>query len=300
MMNNARLNVALQGVAIAERAYQQALSFAQERRQGAALDAPKGAPMSPIVVHPDVRRMLMEMRAKTQGSRAICYLVAAALDRAHRETDPDRRKAAGERAAILTPVAKAYATDIGVEVASTGVQVHGGMGFVEETGAAQHLRDARICTIYEGTNGIQAIDLVLRKLPLSGGEAVKALLGEMRGVVAEVERANTPGFGHTAARLKAAVDALDRATQWMLATMGENQGAALAGATPYLKLFALAQGGTGLARKALALRNEEGGASHVATTRFFAEHLATEAPALELAVTEGAGAVEDAAAVFAA
>jgi alkylation response protein AidB-like acyl-CoA dehydrogenase len=300
MMNNARLNVALQGVAIAERAYQQALAFAQERRQGAALDAPKGSPMSPIIVHPDVRRMLMEMRAKTQGSRAICYLVAAALDRAHRETDPGRRKAASERAALLTPVAKAYATDIGVEVASTGVQVHGGMGFVEETGAAQHLRDARICTIYEGTNGIQAIDLVLRKLPLSGGEAVRALVGEMRGVVAEVERANTPGFGHTAARLKAAVESLDRATQWMLATMGENQGAALAGATPYLKLFALAQGGTGLAKKALALRSEEGGLSHLATARFFAEHLATEAPALELAVTEGAGAVEDAAAVFAA
>jgi alkylation response protein AidB-like acyl-CoA dehydrogenase len=300
MMNNARLNVALQGVAIAERAYQQALAFAQERRQGAALDAPKGSPMSPIIVHPDVRRMLMEMRAKTQGSRAICYLVAAALDRAHRETDPGRRKAASERAALLTPVAKAYATDIGVEVASTGVQVHGGMGFVEETGAAQHLRDARICTIYEGTNGIQAIDLVLRKLPLSGGEAVRALVGEMHGVVAEVERANTPGFGHTAARLKAAVESLDRATQWMLATMGENQGAALAGATPYLKLFALAQGGTGLATKALALRSEEGGLSHLATARFFAEHLATEAPALELAVTEGAGAVEDAAAVFAA
>ncbi|AMJ59080.1 acyl-CoA dehydrogenase [Bosea sp. PAMC 26642] len=300
MMNNARLNVALQGVAIAERAYQQALAFAQERRQGAALDAPKGAPMSPIIVHPDVRRMLMEMRAKTQGSRAICYLVAEALDRSHRETDAGKRKAAAERAAILTPVAKAYATDIGVEVASTGVQVHGGMGFIEETGAAQHLRDARICTIYEGTNGIQAIDLVLRKLPLSGGEAVRALIAEMRGVVAEVEGANTPGFGHTAARLKAAVDSLDRATQWMLATMGESQGAVLAGATPYLKLFALAQGGTGLAKKALALRSEEGALSHLATARFFSEHLATEAPALELAVTEGAGAVEDATAVFAA
>ncbi|HEY5796380.1 MAG TPA: acyl-CoA dehydrogenase [Bosea sp. (in: a-proteobacteria)] len=300
MMNNARLNVALQGVAIAERAYQQALGFAQERRQGVALDAPKGAPMSPIVVHPDIRRMLMEMRAKTQAARAIAYQVAEALDRSRREPDEGKRRAAAERTAILTPVAKAYATDIGVEVASTGVQVHGGMGYIEETGAAQHLRDARIATIYEGTNGIQAIDLVLRKLPLSGGTAVAALIAEMREVVAEVEAANTPGFGHSAARLRAAVDALERATQWMLATMGERQGDALAGATPYLKLFALAQGGTGLARKALATRADDHATGDLATARFFAEILATEAPALELAVTEGAGAVEDAAAVFAA
>ncbi|WP_332684014.1 acyl-CoA dehydrogenase [Bosea sp. (in: a-proteobacteria)] len=300
MMNNARLNVAIQGVAIAERAYQQALAFAQERRQGIALDAPKGAPMSPIIVHPDIRRMLMEMRAKTQGARALALMLAAALDRSHRETDPARRKAAAERAAILTPVAKAYATDIGVEVASTGIQVHGGMGYVEETGAAQHLRDARIATIYEGTNGIQAIDLVLRKLPLSNGEAVQALIDEMRGVVAAVREANTPGFGQAAARLGAAVDSLEHATRWMLATMGVDQASALAGATPYLKLFALAQGGTGLAKKALALRGEDAGAAALATARFFAEHNAAEAPGLELAVTEGAGAVEDSAAVFAA
>lgn len=300
MMNNARLNVALQGVAIAERAYQQALAFAHERKQGTALDAPKGAPMSPIIVHPDVRRMLMDMRAKTQGARAISYQVAEALDRSHRETDEGKRKAAAERAAILTPIAKAYATDIGIDVASTGVQVHGGMGFVEETGAAQHLRDARIAAIYEGTNGIQAIDLITRKLPLSGGEAVKALIAEMRGIVGEVERANNPGFGHAATRLGAAVDALERATQWMLATLGTSQADALAGATPYLKLFALAQGGTGLAKKALATRSEAEGTGDLATARFYAEYLATEAPALELTVTEGAGAIADAAAVFAA
>jgi len=300
MMNNARLNVALQGVAIAERAYQQALAFAHERKQGAALDAPKGAPMSPIIVHPDVRRMLMDMRAKTQGARAISYQVAEALDRSHRETDEAKRRAASERAAILTPIAKAYATDIGIDVASTGVQVHGGMGFVEETGAAQHLRDARIAAIYEGTNGIQAIDLVTRKLPLSGGDAVHALINEMRGIVGEVERANTPGFGHAAARLGAAVDSLERATEWMLGAIGGKPADALAGATPYLKLFALAQGGTGLAKKALATRSEAEGTADLATARFYAECIATEAPALELAVTEGAGAVADAAAVFAA
>ena len=300
MMNNARLNVALQGVAIAERAYQQAVAFAHERKQGAALDAPKGAPMSPIIVHPDVRRMLMDMRAKTQGARAISYQVAEALDRSHRETDEARRKAASERAAVLTPIAKAYATDIGIDVASTGVQVHGGMGFVEETGAAQHLRDARIAAIYEGTNGIQAIDLVTRKLPLSGGDAVHALINEMRGIVGEVERANNPGFGHAAARLGAAVDSLERATEWMLGALGGKPADALAGATPYLKLFALAQGGTGLAKKALATRSDAEGTADLATARFYAEYLATEAPGLELAVTEGAGAIADAAAVFAA
>ncbi|MCR4521426.1 MULTISPECIES: acyl-CoA dehydrogenase [Bosea] len=300
MMNNARLNVALQGVAIAERAYQQALAFAHERKQGAALDAPKGAPMSPIIVHPDVRRMLMDMRAKTQGARAISYQVAEALDRSHRETDEGKRKAASERAAILTPIAKAYATDIGIDVASTGVQVHGGMGFVEETGAAQHLRDARIAAIYEGTNGIQAIDLVTRKLPLSQGDAVQALIAEMRGIVGEVERANNPGFGHAAARLGAAVDSLEKATEWMLGALGGKPADALAGATPYLKLFALAQGGTGLAKKALATRSGAEGAADLATARFYAECIATEAPALELAVTEGAGAIADAAAVFAA
>jgi alkylation response protein AidB-like acyl-CoA dehydrogenase len=296
MMNNARLNVALQGVAIAERACQQALAFAHERRQGAAFDAPKGAPMSPIIIHPDVRRMLMDMRAKTQAARAIAYLVAEALDRSHREADAGRRKAAAERAAILTPVAKAYATDIGIDVASTGIQVHGGMGFIEETGAAQHLRDARIAAIYEGTNGIQAIDLVTRKLPLSGGEAAGALIGEMRAIVGAVARADRPGFGHAAARLGAAVDALERATEWMLATLASSPADALAGATPYLRLFALAQGGTGLAKKALAT----GWQADLATARFHAECIATEAPALALTVMEGAGAVADAAAVFAA
>lgn len=300
MMNNARLNVALQGVAIAERAYQQALAFAQERRQGTALDAPKGAAMSPIIVHPDIRRMLMDMRAKTHAARAIAYTVAAALDLAHRENDPAERKAAAERAAILTPVAKAYATDIGIEVASTGIQIHGGMGYVEETGAAQHLRDARIAAIYEGTNGIQAIDLVQRKIGLSGGDAVQALLTEMRSIVQDVRAANHPDFGHTAERLGAAVDALERATEWMLSALASRPAEALAGATLYLKLFALAQGGTGLAKKALALRSEANGPAAVATARFYAEQAVTEAPALEKAVTEGAGAVALAETVFAA
>ncbi|MFL5052448.1 MAG: acyl-CoA dehydrogenase family protein, partial [Xanthobacteraceae bacterium] len=172
MMNNARLAVGLQGVAIAERAYQQALGYANERRQGRAIGAVEG--MSPIAVHPDVQRNLLTMKALTAAARAICYMTAEAIDRAHLEEDPARGKKANERASLLTPVAKAFSTDIGMEVASLGVQVHGGMGFIEETGAAQHFRDARILPIYEGTNDIQAIDLVTRKLPLSGGATVKA------------------------------------------------------------------------------------------------------------------------------
>src|SRR5262249_49592808 len=172
MMNQARLSVALQGVAIAERATQQALAYARERKQGRAGGAQSGA--SPIIAHPDVKRMLLTMRALTSAARAICYATAVALDRPQRSPDEAARKAAHERASLLTPVAKAFSTDIGNEVASLGVQVHGGMGYVEETGAAQHLRDARITPIYEGTNGIQAIDLVTRKLPLAGGATVRA------------------------------------------------------------------------------------------------------------------------------
>src|SRR5215204_1336992 len=160
MMNNARLAVGLQGVAIAERATQAALAYARERKQSSHA----------IIDYPDVKRMLLTMRAQTRAARAICYATAVAIDRAHRLQGEDA-KAAHERASLLTPVAKAFSTDIGVEVASLGVQVHGGMGYVEETGAAQHLRDARIAAIYEGTNGIQALDLVMRKVPLSGGEA---------------------------------------------------------------------------------------------------------------------------------
>jgi acyl-CoA dehydrogenase len=172
MMNSARLSVALQGVAIAERACQDAVAFAGERRQGAS-PTHNGNGMAPIIEHADVRRMLATMRGLTNAARAIAYATAAAIDRSHRCQDSAERQAASDRAALLTPVAKAFATDIAVEVASLGIQVHGGMGFIEETGAAQHLRDARILSIYEGTNGIQAIDLVTRKLPMSGGETAR-------------------------------------------------------------------------------------------------------------------------------
>jgi butyryl-CoA dehydrogenase len=294
MMNNARLNVGIQGVAIAERAYQQALSYAHERRQGRAPGA-TGEGMSPIVEHPDVRRNLLTMKALTAAARAICYLTAEAIDRSHRAGDADARRAAGERASLLTPVAKAFSTDIGVEVASIGVQVHGGMGFVEETGAAQHLRDARILPIYEGTNGIQAIDLVTRKLPLSGGATVRAQIAAMRAVATRLVKEATPAFGLTAPRLREAIESLDRATSYMLKAVTANTpNDALAGATPYLRLFALAQGGTALAQAALAANamtaSGDGDPAHparIALCRFFAENIATGARGLEETILAG-------------
>jgi len=298
LMNNARLAVGLQGVAIAERATQQALAYANDRRQGRAAHE-TGAGMSPIAAHPDVRRMLLTMRALTRAARAICYLTAAATDRAHRGADETVRKAAQERASLLTPVAKAFSTDIGIEVASLGVQVHGGMGYVEETGAAQHYRDARIAAIYEGTNGIQAIDLVTRKLPLSGGQAVRACLGELRRTASAVSAVNDPSFGATGQNLLQAIDSLERATMWLIGKLDKAPEQALAGATPYLRLFAHAAGGCALAEEALAAIRLGAGdgaqsAARIATARFFAENLAVGGSGLERAVTEGADSVNQA------
>jgi alkylation response protein AidB-like acyl-CoA dehydrogenase len=293
MMNEARLAVGLQGVAIAETATQQATQYARERRQGRATGEAAAA-SSPIIAHPDVRRMLMTMRGLTRAARAICYSVAVAIDRSHKARDESARKAAHERASLLTPVAKAFATDIGSEVASLGVQVHGGMGYVEETGAAQHFRDARIAQIYEGTNGIQSIDLVTRKLPLSGGAAVGAFLDELRASVAAVDAANDPAFGATGARLGEAVEHLARATAWLLARLDAAPDAALAGATPYLRLFGLAAGGCMLADEALAAQRvatDADAPGRVAVARFFAEHLATAAGGLASTVTDGADAI---------
>src|SRR6188472_2308513 len=213
MMNQARLGVGLEGVGIADRAYQQALSFAQERKQGRAVGK-KGDGLDPIIVHPDVKRMLMQMRALTAAARTICYATAVAMDVSVRATDAKVRADATARGALLTPIAKAFSTDIGNEVTSLGVQIHGGMGFIEETGAAQHYRDARITAIYEGTNGIQSIDLVTRKLPLAGGVAVRAYLGEIRRTVEAVELSNDPAFGTTGAKLRDALGSLERASKW--------------------------------------------------------------------------------------
>jgi alkylation response protein AidB-like acyl-CoA dehydrogenase len=288
MMNRARLAVGLQGVGVAECATQQALSFARQRRQGRAAAMP-ATQSAPIIAHPDVRRMLLSMRALTAAARAICYLTAIALDRSERARDAAARQTAHERASLLTPVAKAFSTDIGIDVTSLGVQVHGGMGYIEETGVAQLFRDARIAAIYEGTNGIQAVDLVTRKLPLSNGAAVAAHIKELRGVVEALEASNNPAFGWAPTRLAEAVESLGRATEWLLGRVAKDADAALAGATPYLRLFGLATGGCLLAQQALgAARDGADAAPHTALARFFAENFAVQAGSLERTVIDGA------------
>jgi 3-(methylsulfanyl)propanoyl-CoA dehydrogenase len=236
--------------------------------------------------------MLLSMRAQTRAARAICYATAVAIDRAHLDADEDSRQASYERASLLTPVAKAFATDVGVEVSSLGVQVHGGMGYIEETGAAQHYRDSRIAAIYEGTNGIQAIDLVMRKIPLAQGATVKTHIADLRRTVEMVRAANNPAFGATGARLAEALDSLERTTAWLLGRPLDD--ASLAGATPYLRLFATATGGALLAEEALAAaRAGTDAEARIAIARFFAEHLAPASSGLEREVVEGADSVSE-------
>ncbi|ANK90440.1 MULTISPECIES: acyl-CoA dehydrogenase [Rhizobium] len=288
MMNNARLAVGMQGVAISEAATQKALAFARERTQGRAPGA-TGPGMSPIVEHPDVARMLLTMKALTQGSRAISYACAHALDMSRRAGDSRHWQ---ERAALLTPIAKSFSTDAGVDVASLGIQVHGGMGFIEETGAARYLRDARIAPIYEGTNGIQAIDLVTRKLPLSGGDQVMGFIAELKAIAEAVSRSNLDGFGETAARLGAAISDLEETTGWLLAALADGRASeALAGATSYQRLFGLALTGCYLAKGALAESGDGKGEGRIALCRFAAENLLAETAALRDRVVNGAASL---------
>ena len=250
MMNAARLAVGVEGVGVAERAYQHALAYARERVQGRSVWTGQAAP---IVDHPDVRRMLSVMKAKIAAARAICLLTGVAADLArHAATEEDRRRWKA-REDLFTPIAKAWSTDVGVEVASMGVQVHGGMGFIEETGAAQYYRDARIAPIYEGTNGIQAIDLVGRKLSQDGGEAAKALIADMKITLAELPRIYV---GKPVERLANAIEAVEDATLWLLDAKADPARAAdvLAGADAYLRLLGDVTGGWMLAKGALAAR----------------------------------------------
>ncbi|MGO9686485.1 MAG: acyl-CoA dehydrogenase, partial [Beijerinckiaceae bacterium] len=245
-----------------------------------------------------VQRMLMTMQALTSAARALCFLTAASLDLARRGRDEAERKQGYERASLLTPIAKAFSTDIANEVASLGIQVHGGMGFIEETGAAQYYRDARIAAIYEGTNGIQAIDLVQRKLGLSGGEVVKREIADMRAVLEDLRSANVESFGHMNLRLSEAVTSFERTTNYMIDAMKARPNDALAGASGYLRLFAYARGGTALARGAfaahrMALEGDEDPTllRRIAVARFFAEHVASGAGGMELSIREGAASV---------
>ncbi len=292
MMNSARLNVGVQGVGIAERAYQQALAYARDRRQGKALLGEGPGPHA-IIDHPDIRRTLALMKAKIEAARALCYHAAVEADLGAYGDDADEKAWSKRREDLLIPIAKAWATDMGVDVASLGVQVHGGMGFIEETGAAQHYRDARIAPIYEGTNGIQAIDLVGRKLTRDGGTAMNELIEDIRQTVEDCATSSNPELPVLADRLKPACDALEEASQWLLKASDEDR---LAAATPFLKLAGDVTGGWLLSVGAVAAQrmlkegsNEAGYANaRISLARVYAETVLTSAPGLVGDVMVGA------------
>jgi 3-(methylthio)propanoyl-CoA dehydrogenase len=277
MMNSERLLVGVQGVAIAERAYQTALTYARTRVQGQPIGMPRGETIPPIVHHPDVRRMLLSMRAQIEAMRALACYAAAAIDAAHR--DPRRQ----HRADLLIPVVKAWCSDKGIEIASTGIQVHGGMGYIEETGAAQHYRDARIAAIYEGTNGIQAGDLVGRKLARDEGEAARELFAEIGSSLGDL----AGEFTSLRQPLADGLAALEAATAYLVEAEPPQ---AAAGAVPYLNLFGTVIGGWLMARLAIAAKR--GGhplaAAKLATARFYAEQILATAPGFLPAIKGGA------------
>ncbi len=286
MMNHARLNVGVQGVAIAERAYQQALEYARTRVQGAPIEKPRAAAVE-IIDHPDVRRMIMDMKARTEAARALAIVTAEALDHAGAHPDPAVRERAALRADLLVPVVKGWCTDQGVDVASTALQVHGGAGYIEEAGAAQHFRDARILPIYEGTNGIQALDLLRRKLRLADGRPFRELVSEIREVAARlVDGAgeDLPAIGRC---LDHAAATAGEAGAWLAETFTDDPRAAAAGATPFLNLMGYTAGGWVMGRAALraAERIADGSTdpfltTKIQTARYFSEVLLPPAAAL--------------------
>ena len=297
MMNSARLNVGVQGVGIAERAYQQALAYARDRKQGMALDVDGPAPHA-IIHHPDIKRTLAGMRAKIAAARAICISCAVAADMAHHAEDADEKAAAKRREDLLTPIAKAWSTDIGVEVASAGVQVHGGMGYIEETGAAQHLRDARITPIYEGTNAIQAIDLVGRKLNMDGGAAFEELFDDIEQTIEACDTSSHPDLPPLGERLRDSLESMREAVDWLKTADMQDR---LAGATPFQTLAGETVGGWLLCVGAVAARRrqkEEIGdpafaAERIALANFFAESVMTLAPSRVDDITMGSEMIAD-------
>lgn len=268
MMNSARLNVGVQGVGIAERAYQQALAYAKDRKQGKAIEADGPGPHA-IIEHPDIQRTLAMMRAKIAASRAICIATAVAADLAEHAEDEEERAAAKRREELLTPVAKAWSTDIGVEVASMGIQIHGGMGFIEETGAAQHLRDARIAPIYEGTNAIQALDLAGRKLSMAGGAAFEELYADIEQTIESCSTSSHPDLPPLAERLEDGLDALKEAAAWLNTSDPADR---LSGATPFLTLAGEVIGGWMLCVGAVAVRRRQ--KENIGDPKFAAERIA--------------------------
>lgn len=287
MMNVARTSVGLEGLALAERAYQQALAYATERKQGRAIGA--SAP-SPIIDFPDVRRMLMTQKAYIAALRRLILLNASYVDRSTHDPDAAVRARCEEIVGLLTPICKAFGSDLGTELTSLALQVHGGMGYIEETGIAQHFRDIRIAPIYEGTNGIQAADLVARKLGVRGGASVREFIAEMRQLDKRLAEAGD-AFATIRDRLAKQLDALETATDWMLRTGQSEPNALLAGSTPYLRMWGLCVGGWLMARSALAARDAGDEAevqSQLVLARFYAEQLLPQVSGLLSATTSGA------------
>jgi 3-(methylthio)propanoyl-CoA dehydrogenase len=298
MMNAARLSVGLEGVAIAERAYQRALSWSRERMQGRPAGV-QGAKTAPIVQHPDVKRMLLTMKATTEAARALAYWTSALLDRAKKDPDETERRKSQALVDLLIPVVKGWSTEMGIEVASLGIQVHGGMGFIEETGAAQHLRDARITTIYEGTTGIQANDLVGRKMGREEGRTALALIAEMEKLMPRLASSSDANLKAIGEALGVAVAKLKETVQWVARTFPANPAAVAAGSVYVLKLMGITVGGWMLARSAQIasrqLAKGEGESdflrSKIITARFFADHVVSQAASLNTAITRGSESV---------
>jgi alkylation response protein AidB-like acyl-CoA dehydrogenase len=292
MMNAARFAVGMQGVAVAERAYQKAVQYARDRVQSRAVEGSPG-PVA-IIRHPDVRRMLMTMRALTEGARSLGYVAAAAYDAAHASPDPETRKANQTFYEFLVPIVKGFSTEMSLEVTSLGVQVHGGMGFIEETGAAQYYRDARILTIYEGTTAIQANDLIGRKTVRDGGRTAMGVLERVRETVAALPKAGELGAIRT--RLAEGADALEAAVAWFAANGKGDARATYAGSVPYLMLCGTVLAGWQLARAAqratemLASGGDDAAflKAKIGTARFYADHVLSRAGSLRTAIVDGA------------
>jgi len=297
MMNAARFAVGLEGVAIADRAYQRALEYARERVQGR--DLVEGGGAVPIIRHPDIRRMLMLMKSQTEAMRALAYVVAAAHDAAMRHPDPEERKRNHAFVDLMIPVVKGWSTETGIDVASLGVQIHGGMGFIEETGAAQYLRDARITTIYEGTTGIQANDLIGRKIAREGGATIKAVVGIMQQVDATLAKQPGEDFAAIHAGFSRGVAAVAEAATYIATNFSQDIKGVHVGAVPFLRLMGIVSGGWQLARAALVAQAKIAAGdkdpyypTKIATTRFYADHILSQAPGLAQTVIKGgAGAL---------
>ncbi|HEY9208790.1 acyl-CoA dehydrogenase [Acidovorax sp.] len=299
MMNAARYGVGIQGIAVAERAYQKAVQYAKDRVQSRPVDGSINASAA-IIHHPDVRRMLMTMRATTEGCRAMATVAAAAYDAAHHHPDAEVRQQNATFYEFMVPLVKGYSTEMSPEVASLGVQVHGGMGFIEETGAAQYYRDAKILTIYEGTTAIQANDLVGRKTARDGGQTARAIAAQIEKTEAELLASGTPAAKTVARRLAAARQAFLDVVDFVAGGAKASPNAVFAGSVPYLLLAGNLVAGWQLARSLLVAeellpkgQDEAFLRAKITTAQFYAEHILVKAPGLRDSIVEGAASVTD-------